>query len=31
MRMLALDGFARGKKNTVIAKELRVSVRSVER
>lgn len=29
--MLAAEGFARGKKNTVIAKELRVSVRSVER
>ena len=31
VRMLAADGFTRGKKNTVIAKELRVSVRSVER
>ncbi|WP_274595163.1 winged helix-turn-helix domain-containing protein [Streptomyces sp. E2N166] len=31
MRMLAADGFVRGEKNTVIAKELRVSVRSVER
>ncbi|MEV7890702.1 winged helix-turn-helix domain-containing protein [Streptomyces sp. NPDC001260] len=31
VRMLAVDGFARGEKNTVIAKELRVSVRSVER
>lgn len=29
--MLAADGFVRGEKNTVIAKELRVSVRSVER
>ena len=29
--MLAVDGFARGAKNTVIARELRVSVRSVER
>lgn len=29
--MLAADGFERGEKNTVIAKELRVSVRSVER
>ncbi|MFG3151510.1 helix-turn-helix domain-containing protein [Streptomyces sp. NPDC048219] len=31
MRLLAADGFVRGEKNTVIAKELRVSVRSVER
>src|SRR3954453_2980739 len=31
VRMPAVDGFARGKKNTVIAKELRVSVRSGER
>ncbi|MBW8822579.1 MAG: winged helix-turn-helix domain-containing protein [Streptomyces sp.] len=29
--MLAVDGFARGEKNTLIARELRVSVRSVER
>jgi hypothetical protein len=29
--MLAVDGFVRGEKATVIAKELRVSVRSVER
>ncbi|MEU9671853.1 helix-turn-helix domain-containing protein [Streptomyces bobili] len=29
--MLADDGFARSVKNTVIAKELRVSVRSVQR
>ncbi|MER7576896.1 hypothetical protein [Streptomyces sp. NPDC126514] len=29
VRMLAADGFAQGEKNTVIAKELRVSVRSV--
>ncbi|WP_245873307.1 helix-turn-helix domain-containing protein [Streptomyces phaeoluteigriseus] len=28
--MLAVDGFARGEKNTVIARELRVSVRSVQ-
>ncbi|MET9567499.1 helix-turn-helix domain-containing protein, partial [Streptomyces tauricus] len=31
VRMLAVDGFARDEKNTMIAKELRVSVRSVER
>ncbi|MCX4993551.1 winged helix-turn-helix domain-containing protein [Streptomyces sp. NBC_00568] len=31
VRMLAAEGFARGEKNTVIAKDLRVSVRSVER
>ncbi|WP_210590710.1 winged helix-turn-helix domain-containing protein [Streptomyces sp. GESEQ-35] len=31
VRMLAADGFARGEKHTVIAKRLRVSVRSVER
>ncbi|MFE6366083.1 winged helix-turn-helix domain-containing protein [Streptomyces sp. NPDC057806] len=31
VRMLAADGFARAEKNTVIAKELRVSLRSVER
>ncbi|MFC7912275.1 winged helix-turn-helix domain-containing protein [Streptomyces nigra] len=31
VRMLAADGLARGEKNTVIAKDLRVSVRSVER
>ncbi|WP_416238207.1 helix-turn-helix domain-containing protein [Streptomyces mutabilis] len=31
VRMLAVDGFVRGEKATVIAKELRVSVRSVER
>ncbi|MFD5268843.1 winged helix-turn-helix domain-containing protein [Streptomyces sp. NPDC058335] len=30
-RMLAVGGFARGEKNTVIAEELRVSVRSVQR
>ena len=29
--MLAVDGFARGEKTAVIAKDLRVSVRSVER
>ncbi|MEU5145415.1 helix-turn-helix domain-containing protein [Streptomyces sp. NPDC021139] len=29
--MLAVDGFVRGEKNTAIAIELRVSVRSVER
>ncbi|MFE0798636.1 hypothetical protein [Streptomyces sp. NPDC058812] len=28
VRMLAADGFVRGEKNTVIAKELRVSVRT---
>jgi transposase len=31
VRMLAADGFARGEKNAVIAKKLRVNVRSVER
>ncbi|MFI6661467.1 helix-turn-helix domain-containing protein [Streptomyces sp. NPDC050523] len=29
--MLAADGFARGERNTVIARQLRVGVRSVER
>ncbi|MFF4733427.1 hypothetical protein ACFY3M_51210 [Streptomyces mirabilis] len=31
MRLLAADGFTRGEKNAVIAKRLRVSVRSGER
>ncbi|MEH0628401.1 winged helix-turn-helix domain-containing protein [Streptomyces stelliscabiei] len=31
VRMLAVDGFARGEKNLAIAARLRVSVRSVER
>ncbi|MEU8792658.1 helix-turn-helix domain-containing protein [Streptomyces sp. NPDC048643] len=31
MRMLAAEGLARGEKNTAVAKDLRVSVRSVER
>ncbi|MFI6567528.1 winged helix-turn-helix domain-containing protein [Streptomyces sp. NPDC050534] len=31
VRILAADGFGRGEKNAVIAKSLRVSVRSVER
>ncbi|MEU2872831.1 winged helix-turn-helix domain-containing protein [Streptomyces olivoreticuli] len=31
VRMLAAEGFERGRENTVIAKDLRVSVRSVER
>ncbi|MFE4925269.1 helix-turn-helix domain-containing protein [Streptomyces sp. NPDC056661] len=31
LRMFAVDGFARGEKNAVIAKRLRVSARSVER
>ncbi|WP_323138599.1 helix-turn-helix domain-containing protein [Streptomyces sp. NBC_01571] len=31
VRMRAADGFARGEKNVVIAKRLRVSARSVER
>lgn len=31
VRVLAAEGFERGEKNTVIAKDLRVSLRSVER
>ncbi|MEU2856807.1 winged helix-turn-helix domain-containing protein, partial [Streptomyces syringium] len=31
LRMLAAEAFVRGEKNTAIAKDLRVSVRSVER
>ncbi|MFA7754198.1 helix-turn-helix domain-containing protein [Streptomyces sp. NRRL B-2790] len=31
IRMPAAEGFGRGEKNTVIAKDLRVSRRSVER